>query len=371
MSYVKKGLILYMKLGARVLKTGIAIVLALFLAEQLNLPTPIFAGIAAAFVVQPTIYRSFVSILEHIQANVIGAVVAIVFVLLFGNDVVVIGFAAVIAITIILKLRIESTIGLALVTLIAIMEVQNEEFITFALLRFAAIMLGVLSSFIVNLIFIPPKYENRLFHHISTTTDDMIKWIRLSTRHATEHQLLKKDIEKFKERLMKIDQIYLLYKEERGILKKNSVAKTRKLVVYRQMISTERRSFEILKRLHRFENDIHHVPESLQMIIQEQLDCLMSYHEQLLMRFAGKIKPSIDNEQINHTCMNHKELTDIFMKEVNQARDEEENSGYHLLHVLSAMLEYEEHLSHLDTLIASMQCYHQEDQEVQLQERDI
>ncbi|MGD7046107.1 FUSC family protein [Jeotgalibacillus proteolyticus] len=360
-----------MKLGARVLKTGIAIVLALYLAELLALPSPIFAGIAAAFVVQPTIYRSFVSILEHIQANVIGAGLAILFVLVFGNHVVVIGFAAVIAITIILKLKIESTIGLALVTLIAIMEVQHEDFVTFALLRFATIMLGVLASFAVNLIFLPPKYETKLFYKISTTTDDMIKWIRLSTRHATEHQLLKKDIEKFKDRLINIDQVYLMYKEERGYFKRNSVSKTRKLVVYRQMISTVRRSFEILKRLHRFENELHHVPESLQLLVQEQLDCLMSYHEQLLLRFVRKIKFTNEDDQINHTCMDHKEVTDIFMKEVIKARDEEDENGYHLLHVLSAMLEYEEHLVHLDTLIASLQSYHDEDNYVSLPERDF
>lgn len=359
-----------MKLGARVLKTGIAIVLALYLAELLQLPSPIFAGIAAAFVVQPTIYRSFVSILEHLQANLIGAFVAVLFVLVFGNHVVVIGFAAVITITIILKLRIESTIGLALVTLIAIMEVQNAAFVTFALLRFATIMLGVLSSFVVNLIFLPPKYETKLFYKISTTTDDMVKWIRLSTRRATEHQLLKKDIEKFKERLIKIDQTYLMYKEERSYFRRNSVSKTRKLVVYRHMISTARRSFEILKRLHRFENELNQVPESLQLLIQEQLDCLMSYHEQLLLRFVGKIKSTNDHEQINHTCMNHKEITDIFMVEVNKARDEAENNSYHLLHVLSAMLEYEEHLVHLDTLIASIQC-HQDDNDVSLPERDF
>ncbi|MEW9502037.1 FUSC family protein [Jeotgalibacillus marinus] len=358
-----------MKLGARVLKTGIAIVLALYLAELLQLSAPIFAGIAAVFVVQPTIYRSFVSILEHIQANLIGAIVAVLFVLLFGNDVAVIGFAAVIVITIILKLRIETTIGLALVTLIAIMEVHNEDFITFALLRFATIMLGVFSSFVVNLIFLPPKYESKLFYKISTTTDDMVKWIRLSTRHATEHQLLKKDIEKFKERLIRIDQTYLMYKEERGYFKRNSVATTRKLVVYRQMISSVRRSFEILKRLHRFENELNHLPDSLQLIIQEQLDCLMSYHEQLLLRFVGKIKTTNENEQINHTCMNHKEVTDIFMIEVNKARDEEDNNGYHLIHVLSAMLEYEEHLVHLDTLIVSL-SYHHDDHDVDIPERD-
>ncbi|CAM5648020.1 Aromatic acid exporter family protein OS=Lysinibacillus sphaericus OX=1421 GN=LYSIN_04008 PE=3 SV=1 [Lysinibacillus sphaericus] len=36
-----------MKLGARVFKTGVAIVFALFVAELLQLPSPVFAGIAA------------------------------------------------------------------------------------------------------------------------------------------------------------------------------------------------------------------------------------------------------------------------------------------------------------------------------------
>ena len=42
-----------MQLGARVLKTGVAIVFALFLAQLLNMPSPVFAGIAAIFAIQP------------------------------------------------------------------------------------------------------------------------------------------------------------------------------------------------------------------------------------------------------------------------------------------------------------------------------
>lgn len=60
-----------MKLGARILKTGIAIVLALYLATWLGLPTPVFAGIAAVFAIQPSIYRSFLTIVDQVQANII------------------------------------------------------------------------------------------------------------------------------------------------------------------------------------------------------------------------------------------------------------------------------------------------------------
>src|SRR5690606_30297949 len=130
-----------MKLGARIFKTGIAIVFALFLAELLQLPNPLFAGIAAIFAIQPTIYRSYLTIIEQIQGNLIGAVTAVTFVLLFGHQLVVIGLAAVIIILIMIKLGLEKSISLALVVMIAIMEIKGDEFLSFALLRFLTILI--------------------------------------------------------------------------------------------------------------------------------------------------------------------------------------------------------------------------------------
>ena len=97
-----------MKLGARIFKTGIAIVFALFLAEIMQLPHPVFAGIAAIFAIQPSIYRSYLTIIEQIQGNVIGAVIAVSFVLIFGHQLVVIGLAAVIIILIMIKLVLKN-----------------------------------------------------------------------------------------------------------------------------------------------------------------------------------------------------------------------------------------------------------------------
>ena len=182
-----------MKLGARILKTGIAIVLALYLAELLNFPAPVLSGIAAIFAIQPTIYRSYQSVLEQIQGNMIGAIVAIIaFVLLFGNDYFIVGLAVMIVITINIKLKMDNTIILSIVTIIAIMEAQTGEFFEFALIRFLSVLLGILSSFMVNLLFFPPKYETKLYNRITSVTEDTLKWIRISTRHASEQTLLKK-----------------------------------------------------------------------------------------------------------------------------------------------------------------------------------
>jgi len=128
-----------MRLGARIIKTGVAIVLALFIADLLQLPQTVFAGIAAIFAVQPSIYRSYLRIIEQVQGNIIGAVVAITFVLIFGHQLVVIGLAAVMIILIMNKLKLEASITMALVMMIAIMEIQHDDFLIYAVLRFTTL----------------------------------------------------------------------------------------------------------------------------------------------------------------------------------------------------------------------------------------
>lgn len=156
--------------------------------------------IAAIFAIQPSIYRSFLTIVDQVQANIIGAATAIIFGLIFEPSPIIIGLTAVIVIAINLKLKIENTISIALVTVIAILESSGDNFLMFALVRTGTVILGVLSAFLVNLIFLPPKYETKLASHIVENTDEVIKWIRLLTRKTTEHKMLKEDIEKLKEK---------------------------------------------------------------------------------------------------------------------------------------------------------------------------
>nr|WP_295971340.1 aromatic acid exporter family protein [uncultured Bacillus sp.] len=354
-----------MKLGARILKTGIAIVLSLFISQLLNLPSPIFAGIAAIFAVQPTIYRSYLSIIEQIQGNVIGALIAVVFVLLLGNNVLIIGLAAIIVITITLKLKLENAIGLSLVTLIAIMETPGETFIEFAFIRFSTIMLGVLSAFLVNLLFLRPKYENRLYQQITMMTTDITKWIRLNIRGASEHKLLKKDIEAFKEAFMKIEQTYLMYKEERNFLKKDNLEKIRKQVIYRQMISTLKRSLEVLKKLHRFENEIVDLPDEFQNMFVQQLDCIIHHHEHIMLKFIGKVKPNVQFDE-GDMRLSREELIEQFIILYSQIQDEKDSTHYHIMQVIAAINDYDEYVEHLDLLITSFQSYHKGESDVTL-----
>ena len=55
---------------------------------------------------------------------------------------------------------------------------------------------------------------------ISNSTTEITKWIRLTIRGASEHTLLKNDIEILKDSLIKIDQLYIMFKEERNFFKR-------------------------------------------------------------------------------------------------------------------------------------------------------
>ncbi|WP_449539091.1 FUSC family protein [Ferdinandcohnia sp. Marseille-Q9671] len=349
-----------MKLGARMLKTGIAITLALVIAKLLELPSPVFAGIAAVFAIQPSIYRSYLTVVEQIQANIIGALFAILFGMYFGNNPFIIGLTVVLVIAINLKFKMEKTIPVAIVTVIAIMESPSEQFFEFASLRFLSILLGILSAFLVNLVFIPPKYEKKLYDSIVEQSEEIFKWVRVSTRHASEYNTLKEDIEKIKENIINIDQLFLLYKEERNYFKKVEYEKSRKLVLFRQMIVCTNRALETLRKLHRHENEFQVMPIPFQQLFVKEIDDLIHSHEQILLKFVGKVKVQAPDELKMDFAFDRKKVIDTFLENQHPQDDEDQENWYQLMTLVSAILEYSEQLERLETLVDSFQNFHNE-----------
>ena len=139
-----------------------------------------------------------------------------------------------------LKLGLEKSISLALVMMIAIMEIKGDEFLAYALLRFLTIIIGVLAAFAVNLFFMPPKYETKLFQSIHQAQDEIIRWTRLAGRQASEHVATKKSLNKLKDRLTQVDQLYVSLKKN-GATSKKALRVKRKKTCY---LSTDDCYFE-------------------------------------------------------------------------------------------------------------------------------
>ncbi|EUJ25461.1 hypothetical protein MFLO_15406 [Listeria floridensis FSL S10-1187] len=354
-----------MKFGARILKTGIAITLALFIAELCKSPSPSLAGISAIFAVQPSIYRSYLSILERAQGNVIGAVIAIVFGLYVGNDFILIGVASIICVALLLQLKLENTIGLTLVTLVIVMDSPGNEFLEIALIRFGTIMLGLVAAFIVNLIFIPPKYEVTLYQQIYTTNNEILKWIKLNLRHAADFPLLKKDMDWMQKQMTQIRGQYDLFKEERSIRKKDMISKARKIAIYRQMILCSQKAIDLLKIQHRYENDYLQLEPEKQELIRQQIDFLTDKHEQLLLTYIDKVAVDLDYVE-DHLAQDPKELMDLFINELKLDEDASAVDEYHLMRIIASIFAYQETVDYLDKLIHSFKLRHKKDNKIEI-----
>lgn len=80
-----------MAFGARILKTGMAVTLALYLSMLLQFPSPVGAAIAAIFAMQPSIYRSWRYFLDQVQTSTIGAALALLGGMLLSNEPIAVG----------------------------------------------------------------------------------------------------------------------------------------------------------------------------------------------------------------------------------------------------------------------------------------
>ncbi|MDA3129901.1 aromatic acid exporter family protein [Aliibacillus thermotolerans] len=358
-----------MKLGARIFKTGLAIILSIYTARWLGLEPTLYAALSATFAIQPSIFKTYQTILEQIQANMIGATIAVIFGLTLGHNPVIIGVAVMVAIAIILKLKLEtSAISLAIVTIIIIMGNPQDGFILFALERFSLIMLGVFSAFVVNLVFLPPKHENNLYYKMTDLTDEVIRWIRLITSHDYDIQSFKKDLSHMNEALVKLDNYFLLYKEERNYFPKTKLGKARKLVIYKQMIVTLKKAFMILKMLDRHDNEVQSMPDRMKKLIRHQLEHLTDYHERILLRYIGKVNLQITDEMAEEVDEGRESLTDLFM-DLYDHNEIDREQWLRILPVVSHIVEYNDELEHLDLLLESFFRYHQSDEPVNIEER--
>ncbi|UBH12707.1 FUSC family protein [Macrococcus armenti] len=355
-----------MKLGARIFKTGIAIIVALFIAHQINAPGAIVAGISALFAMQPNVYRSFKTIIEQFQGNLIGAVLAVAMATLFGFHIVIIGITSIILISILQRLNLSHVTGLAVVTQLIIMDHQDGDFIQSAILRFTFVMIGVISAFVVNTLFLPPKFESKIYYQCLNISSDIFKWIRLEINGSTEFHAVKRDIDNIRNRIEKLEEQYNLYKEERAYTKKDSIRNLRKKIIFKETVLATRRAHDVLRKMHRYENDVINLPEELKVQIKFELDELMTLHEELLMRISKKVPATKHDCQTVITDPYKLNIMDAFLEEIN-ANPSDDYSKEHIFVIIGTLFDYRDKLEHLDSITHSFYKYHKEDKKFRIE----
>lgn len=224
-----------MSFGARVLKTGIAVTLALYLSSLfLNPQSPVPAAIAAIFAMQPSIYRSWKYFLDQLQTTTLGAIVALVGGMVLSNEPIAVGLIIVLVIMICLKLNMGETVGLTLVTVVSIMEASGDWH--FALNRFLLTLVGIVSAFLINITVFPPKPKVQFVKQIHSVFSGMSLLLRTSISDEIKEVVFREEKSNLGGSIKSLSDKYNLFEEEQKKMKRSKFSETRQMVVYKQML---------------------------------------------------------------------------------------------------------------------------------------
>lgn len=370
--YNPEGAVL-LKLGARVIKTGIAVILALAIASLLPKEAGLkaIAAVSAVVAMQPSVYRSIKTIADRANGNIIGAVLAVLMVTAFGNHFVIMGVTVILLIAILFRFNLAHVATLASVTALIIMGQHTGNFYVSAFFRFILVMIGVLSSSIVNLIFLPPKFESKLYYNALNISTDIFMWFKLVLNDTSEYHQIKEDRGLISKRVLKLEQIFEYYEEERPLTKKQLHAQNRKKILFKEIVRVTRQAYAVLKRMNRYQNDLHSLNNELLLQIKLDIDSLTAFHEQIFISLSKKAKYDVDFDDTTVDNPQKKDLMNAFQKELIQNPYQTEYSYANIMQIISAIEEYRYTLRHLDRLRISFFSYHQDDNKIELLEEDF
>ncbi len=364
-----------MKLGARIFKTGIAIVLAMLIASLLpkSAGIPTIAGIGAIVAMQPSVYRSYKTIKEQFQGNLIGAILSVSMVSLFGDSIIIMGATVIVLIALLFQLKLQHVATLATVTALIIMGQGGEtgNFYASAFYRFVLVMIGVFSAFTVNVAFFPPKYETKLYYNSMNIASDIFIWIKLVINDTTEFYHVKEDTKSIKERLKNLEQLFNYYKEERPFFRKNWPELNRKKIIFKQVVTTTKSAYDVLRRMHRYQHDLHNMSTDLRLQIKFELDDLMTSYDQIMLSIAQKARHDFENFQAPVDIPQKIELMEAFKNEMVLNTETSEYSVSNVMQIISAIEEFSYDLAHLDRLVMSYFQFHTDDSNIEIEEEDL
>ncbi|MFQ3843808.1 aromatic acid exporter family protein [Staphylococcus pseudoxylosus] len=362
-----------MKLGARILKTGIAIILALFIASLLpdEAGLKAIAGVSAVVAMQPSVFRSIKTVSDQALGNVVGALLAVAMVTVFGDNVIIMGVTVILLIAILFRFNLAHVATLGSVTALIIMGQHSGDFYVSAFYRFVLVMIGVISSSTVNLLFLPPKFESKIYYNSLNICSDIFVWFKLVLNDTSEYHHIKEDRGVISDRIKRLEQTFSYYEEERPFTKKQVYAQNRKKILFKEVVRSTRHAYEVLKKMNRYQNDLHNLNHELLLQIKLELDTLIAYHEQIFISLSKKAKYDVSQFDSQIENPQKKELMDAFQKEIIKNPYQTVYSYANIMQIISAIEEYRYTLEHLDRLRISFFSYHNNDNEIDILDEDF
>lgn len=150
------------KIGARVIKTGIAVAVTMFICGVLELEPAFFGAVSAVINIQPSIFLTLKEARNQIFVHVLGVGAGFLFGYFIGVNPFSAGLIVILLIPLLSRLKLNNGITMGIVAALFVLSASTEEFMAHALARTGVIFAGLGSAMFVNVFLWPPRYGELL-----------------------------------------------------------------------------------------------------------------------------------------------------------------------------------------------------------------
>jgi len=148
-------------LGARIIKTGVAVFLTLALLHWFGSAYATFGAVAAVLAVQPTLSQAHEVFREQLLGNAVAGLVATLLGLWLPVNPLTMALASVLVLGLLVRLRLPDAAGLAVVVVLFVMDRPEQDFLAYTLARMGVIAAGMAVGYVVNRLIHPPDALGR------------------------------------------------------------------------------------------------------------------------------------------------------------------------------------------------------------------
>lgn len=285
-------------IGMRTLKTGIAVVLTLYLGQTFLISNVFYAVIGTIFALQNTMKSSLVAGKNRLFGTVMGAIIGFLFAQLQLHSPLFIGLAVIMTIVCCNSFKISSSIIIASTVCVSILiGIQGQDPLIYSILRTTDTSIGIIVGIFVNYVIAQPNYLGTLTKEIETI-EDMTKNL---VKNILIHQDL--DVNCLHTELSRLNTIYQNYCADRRF-DKNPVSLNQLKVTIEAChdiyfhakciacLSVEETDLTIKNRLqiidffhHGCQGDVH---------LEQPIDSIFNYHIEKILEELRLLTVTVD-----------------------------------------------------------------------------
>lgn len=205
-----------MFIGARTIKTGIAVTTTLFICNLFHIEPASFAAITAVVNMQPSVSQSLNNAWEQIGVHLLAVALSLLIGILIGTNPISIGATVICLILICNRIGLSGGIVLGIVSIIFILDSPPETFLIHALSRSLTIFVGLGVALLINRVLAPPRYKTKLLDTLesllSQTSEYFLESLYTFIQAGSLTSYQKSDPQELKNLL---DEIMILHEQAR------------------------------------------------------------------------------------------------------------------------------------------------------------